>query len=153
LPDILINKPKQRCRKLYKRVGNKLDVMKKLVIFVLSLCFFKYGGYAQVAATAANTFSPGSELLIKAGVGFVKGGMPFSPIGFTVGAPAAPVNGTIAYPKNKMGLNLGLDYNYYWSSHFGASATLDFFSNKYKKIEASAPFVNLQAWVLLAEHT
>ncbi len=98
---------------------------------------------AQTAAsTAATVAAPKSELLIKAGVGFVKGGMPM-PFSFSVGPAVGPfTNGTVAFPKNKMGLNGGIDYNYYFNPHLGVSATADFFSNKYKLLETTAPFVS-----------
>ncbi len=90
---------------------------------------------AQTATAVASRFSPGAELLLKGGVGFVKGGMPPA-FGFNVG-PAT--SGTIGFPKNKMGLNGGLDFNYYFNQNFGLSSTFDLFSNAYKTIEVSPP--------------
>jgi outer membrane protein OmpA-like peptidoglycan-associated protein len=117
--------------------------MKKCFLAIMFLAAMS-GGWAQSTSTVTNTLKPGSEILVKAGVGFVKGGMPL-PLSFSINNTAAGggvTNGTISFPKNKMGLNTGIDYNYYFNRHIGASATFDFFSNAYKKIETSAPFVS-----------
>jgi outer membrane protein OmpA-like peptidoglycan-associated protein len=117
--------------------------MKKFFLAIMFLAVM-FGGWAQSTSTVTNTLKPGSEILVKAGFGFVKGGMPL-PLSFSINntpAGGGVTNGTISFPKNKMGLNAGIDYNYYFNRHIGASATFDFFSNAYKKIDASAPFVS-----------
>ena len=115
--------------------------MKKLFIILLAICITTINVFAQSTHVSnVNTFKPGAEVLLKGGVGFVKGGMPI-PFSFATGPNGGAVtNGTINYPKLKPGLNAGLDFNYYWNSHFGVSTTFDYFSNKYKLLEVTAPF-------------
>lgn len=115
--------------------------MKKIITVLLSMLFILQASYSQTAAAGAvNMFKPGSELLIKGGIGFVKGGMP-GPFSFTITRPAgAPVSGLISYPTSKPGLNAGVDYNYYFNRNLGGSVTFDYFSNAYKKITPPAPF-------------
>lgn len=115
--------------------------MKKFFLsFLVSICWLL--AQAQTTNSVTGTLTPGPELLLKGGIGFVKGGMP-SPFGFNLPSPAGNVTGTITPPKNKTGLNAGIDFNYYFNRIIGASVTGDFFSNAYKKIEAtSPPFTN-----------
>jgi outer membrane protein OmpA-like peptidoglycan-associated protein len=112
--------------------------MKKIYLALLLLISFS-NGYAQTVSNTSNKLKPGGELLLKLGVGNVKGGF-YQPLSFAIGPLAGPRTfGTISSPTLKLGLMGGIDYNYYFNSYIGASGTFDFFSNKYNVIEATNP--------------
>jgi outer membrane protein OmpA-like peptidoglycan-associated protein len=115
--------------------------MKKISLAFV-LLFSIMSSMAQTVKTASSSLKPGGEFILKLGVGSVKGGFN-APSPFAITPVAGPASlGTISAPTMKLGLMAGMDYNYYFNTYFGASGTVDFFSNKYNLIEATdAPFV------------
>lgn len=109
--------------------------MKKLLLLTLLSPTMVW----QAMAQKVNA-KKGSELIFKIGAGKVTGGF-IKPMQFQrlTSTNVLLGTGTIAAPTTKIGINGGIDYNYYFGKYIGASATADVFSNAYNLIQVSVP--------------